>query len=117
MRNIQEIFDRIQEKKREMREMTASMRDALHNMPEYQEVLEEMDKVKTKKKQIENSIKGESMASAVKMDTLKLGIKADIETLSDIALNNLVKGEPVKVTDENQNSYDPIFTVRFQKTK
>lgn len=117
MRNIQEIFDRIQEKKREMRDMTSSLRDALRNMPEYQEVLEEMDRLKTKKKQIENSIKGQSMATATKMDTLKLGIKADTETLSDIALNSLMKGESVKVTDSNQNSYDPIFTVRFQKTK
>ena len=112
MKNIQEIFDRIQEKKREQREINSSYRDALRNSVEYREVVDKLDTLKMKKRQIENALRDQV---STQLDTLKLGIKADLETLSDVAFNSLLKGEMVAVTDQYQNKYEPVFSVRFKK--
>ena len=114
MKNIQEVFDRIQEKKKEQRDMNAAYRDALRNSVEYKEVTEKIDTLRSRKKQIELSLFEQS---AEKLDLLKLGIKADMETMSDIALNSLVNGETIKVVDGNNVSYDPVFSVRFRKAQ
>jgi hypothetical protein len=47
---------------------------------------------------------------------MKIDLESDLDTLSDIALTQLMKGETVKVKDENEIEYDPIFSVRFRKT-
>jgi hypothetical protein len=39
----------------------------------------------------------------------------DAELLADLALNQLVSGETVEIVDENDQKYEPIFSVRFKK--
>lgn len=51
-----------------------------------------------------------------KMDLLKLNIKEGIQVMSDVALTSIMKGESVKLTDDQNNEYEPIFSVRFKKT-
>jgi hypothetical protein len=45
-----------------------------------------------------------------------LNIAGDNQLLSDLALNQLAKGEAIKIVDENKVEYEPVFTVRFKKT-
>lgn len=92
-------------------------RDALSVNGNYQEVVQELDALKIKKKQIEAAVQADLKAEFDKLEGLKLNIAGDKQMLSDIALTQLTKGEPVKVVDENQVEYEPLFTVRFQKMK
>jgi hypothetical protein len=46
---------------------------------------------------------------------MKADAETDQEMLSDLALNTLVKGETVQVTDEFENKYEPVFVVKFRR--
>ena len=35
--------------------------------------------------------------------------------MSDIALNKIMKGETVEITDQYDNKYEPLFSVKFRK--
>ena len=49
------------------------------------------------------------------LDDFKIDLESDATMLSDIALSKFIKGETVKVVDEYNNTYQPIFTVKFKK--
>lgn len=115
MKSVQEIFDGIQESRREMREIRGAYKDALESASAYKETVEEYNKIREKKLRIERDIKKASSAEFVKLETLKQRIKTDTEILSDIALNHIVKGETVGITDEYSNQYEPVFIVKFKK--
>ncbi len=113
MRDIKEIFEKIQQHKQEQREINRSLKDALKNSAEYQDLLDQMNRLKARKISIESSVKGDIEQ---KIDLLKLHIKESTQTMSDIALTTLMKGESIRIIDSNQNEYEPIFSVRFKKT-
>ncbi|MFZ2309939.1 MAG: hypothetical protein WAW11_00140 [Patescibacteria group bacterium] len=115
--NLNDVFKRIQDKKKEQRELKRMYRDALSVNGEYQEVLEELEALKLKKKKIEAGVQSDFKEEMDKMEGLKLNIAGDNQMLSDLALTQLSKGEEIKVTDENKVEYEPIFTVRFKKTQ
>jgi len=54
--NLQEVFKRIQERKKEASEIKKTYRDALSVSGEYQEVLEELEALKLRKKKIEAGV-------------------------------------------------------------
>jgi hypothetical protein len=113
MRNIADIFEKIQEHRREQRELNASVKDALRNMPEYQDLSDQISRLQLKRAQLENTI---AEQSASKIDLLKLNIKDGMQTISDIALTTLMKGEAVTLKDSKNNEYEPVFSVRFKKS-
>lgn len=113
--NLQEVFKRIQEKKKEQSELKKMYRDALSVNGEYQEVLEELEALKLKKKKIEAGVQSDFKEEFDKLEGLKLNIAGDNQMLSDIALTQLTSGETVKIIDENKTEYEPIFTVKFKK--
>ena len=115
MSRIQEVFNRIQKTKKEQREIKAMYRDALANSHRYQEVVEELKAMKEKKKKIEDSIKDDFRSEFNKLDTLKLDVENDTLLMSDLAINKLMKGESLEITDEKDNKYEPTFSVRFKK--
>lgn len=114
--NLNEVFKRLQEKKKEQRELKRMYRDALSINGQYQEVLEELEALKLKKKKIEAGVQTDFKEEIDKIEGLKLHIAGDSQMLSDIALMQLTKGEEIKVIDENKVEYEPIFTVRFKKS-
>ncbi len=109
------VFKRIQDKKKEQRDLKSMYRDALSVHGEYQKVLEELEDLKIKKKQIEAGIKADFKEEFDKLEGLKLNIASDNQLLSDLALNQFVSGELTKLVDENKVEYEPIFTVKFKK--
>ncbi len=115
MKNIQEVFERIEETKQQQRGITAMYKDALDNSPDYQEILDKLKKLKIQKKEIEDQTKAELGSEWDKLDLMKLHIREDKEMLADIAISTLMKGETVKVTDKNKTEYKPVFSVRFRK--
>jgi len=115
MKNLQSVFSRIQELKKEQKEIRTVYKDALKNSNEYQNILEKIDALKTRKKEIEDGIKDDLKSSFEKLENLKYDIASENELMSDIALNQLVKGESISITDQYENQYEPIFSVRFKK--
>lgn len=115
MNDIQEIFNRMRETKKKAKEVKKMYKDALEASREYQDILEKLEVLKTRKKQIETELKEDSMNDFKQLDAYKMHVKADMEMLSDLALNQLVEGETVEVVDEDNNKYEPLFTVKFKK--
>jgi hypothetical protein len=115
MKNIQEVFNRILESKKEHKSLRAMYKDALENSKEYRDLLEKLKDLKAKKKEIEDSTKADLGRDWDRHEILKLDIQHDKEMLSDLALSHVAKGEPVKVVDHEQKELEPIFSVRFRK--
>ena len=111
MANIQEVFGRLQEKKRQQREIMRAYRDALKSSVQYKELTEEITKLKEKKAVIEKSMQEQKS----KLEDLKAGIANDNETLSDMALTKYLKGEKIDLKDAEEREYEPVFSVRFKK--
>ena len=114
MQNIQDVFNRIEEKKREQRNIKVMYKDILESSGEYREIKEKLEQLRARKKQLESDAWAEA-GTREKLDLLALHVKQDREMLSDIALSNMMKGETIKVVDKNNNEYEPLFNVRFRK--
>lgn len=112
---LPEVFKRIQEKKKEQRDLKAMYRDALSVNGEYQTIVEELADLKLKKKKIEAAIQADFKSEFDKLEGLKLNIAGDNQLLSDLAVRSLASGEEIKIIDENKVEYEPIFSVRFKK--
>jgi DNA polymerase III delta prime subunit len=96
MSNLQEVFNRIRDTKREQKELRKMYKDALDNSMEYKEITEKMENLKTRKKQIETLVKEDVGNNFKKLDALQMHVKTDTEMLSDIAINKLMVGEMMK---------------------
>lgn len=116
MQNLQEVFDRIRATKREQKELNNMYKDALESSHEYKDVLEKLRGFKLRKQQIEEQVKAELGSDFSKLEALKKEAQLDKDLLSDIAVNHLVEGKEIKIADEDQNEYEPIFSVKFKKT-
>jgi hypothetical protein len=114
---LPDIFKRLQDKKKEQRELKAMYRDALSVNGEYVQVKEELEALKLKKKKIEMAVQADFKTEFDKLEGLKLNIAGDNQLLSDLAIHQLTSGEEIKLIDENKIEYEPVFTVRFQKIK
>ena len=115
MSQIQEIFNKIQETKKQQKDIKATYRDALNNSQELKDITEKIQTLKEQKKGIEDAIKSEFSSEFEKLDSLKLDIESNNIILSDLALNEVVKGEMIEITDQYSNKYEPIFSVKFKK--
>jgi len=115
MKDLQSVFNKIKEIKREQKVLKESYRDALANSQKYQNTVDELKTLKEKKKTIEAEFQQELSSNFTKLDRLKLDLESEKEMLSDIAINQLMSGKTVEVTDEYDNKYEPRFSVNFKK--
>lgn len=117
MPEIQEIFDRVKEFKAKQKLIRDAYKNELSHHSEYQEVKEDLEKIRIQKKEIEKIIKDSMRKDFEQLEDLKLDIETDNEMISDLAFNKLMKGETVEIVDEFGNKYDPVIIVKFQKNK
>lgn len=115
MQDIQEVFNGIQGKKKELKLLKDIYKDALASASEYKKIADEAKALRAKKKQIEEGVKSGMGADFTKMEELKKDIAEDQVMINDIALSQMMKGEEVHIVDGNNVAYEPIFTVRFKK--
>ena len=115
MKNLQDIFNRIQSIKKEQRELRAVYNDTLRNSQKYQELKTQIKELGEKKKSMENAFKNETASEMAKLENLKNDLATDMEMLTDVALNTLIKGEKVEVLDADENKYEPEFKVSFKR--
>jgi septal ring factor EnvC (AmiA/AmiB activator) len=115
MKNIQEIFDKIQEIKKVRKEIGKEYRDALSQSSGYQDAKEELERIRAKKKQFESAVQSEMGSRFEGLEKAKREI-ADLEqVISDIALTNLMNGENINIKDENNAEYEPSYKITFKK--
>ncbi len=115
--DLKTIFVRLEEYKHRRKELKNRYRDALSVHGEYQSAIDELEVLKAKKKKIEIGIQDDFKEEFDQLEGLKLHIAGDSQLLSDLAINQLVKGELVKIVDDNQVEYEPQFAVKFKKVK
>lgn len=115
MADVQQIFNKIKERQKEQKTIKQIYRDVLNNSQEYQNVLEELDSLKIKKKKIEEVLKSELKSEMDQLNSIKVDIESEKEILSQATLAKILKGEQIELVDENNNKYEPIFSVRFRK--
>lgn len=115
MPNLQEVWNRMQKTRKKQKEIRAAYKDALTNHPDYGKITEDIKTLREKKKKIEMDTRSDFSSEFKDFDALKADAETDQELLSDLALNTLVKGETVQVTDEYENKYEPVFVVKFRR--
>lgn len=108
-----EVYNRLKEKKGRRKDMTKMFQDELAVNARYQEILEEMNKLREEKKAIETQVR--AGADLAEYENLKLDIKGENELLADIALNMYVAQEAVEIVDDYNARWVPVFAVRFKK--
>ncbi len=115
MSKIQEIYDRVKQFKAEQKIIREAYKNELDNNAEYQVIKDDMDSLKQKKKEIETEMKKNMNTDFIKLEDLKLDIETDNEMISDLAINQIMKGETVQIEDEFGNKFDPVISVKFKK--
>ena len=115
MPKLQEVFNRIEETKQEIKKIKSVYRDALDNSRSHKETAEEYKTIREKKKKIEEAIRTDLRSELDKLDALKQSLEMDRMLLSDLALNDLTQGKMVEIIDKYENKYEPLFSVRFKK--
>lgn len=113
MKQIEEVYNRLESNKRQLREYKKSIKDELAQNARYAEAQEQIKELKAEMKTIENDTVSSHDREA--MDDLKVEISTDKELLADIALNGYVEGETVEVVDEYDQRRVPVFSVNFRK--
>ncbi len=116
MQDVQEIFNRMQAIKKQQKDIKSAFNEALKQNSELAEIVEKIKALQVKKKQIEMSVKQDFSSEFTKLDDLKIDINSDQELLTDASVTKLMKGETVEVKDEYDQTYQPVFSVKFKKT-
>jgi len=115
MKEVQDVFDRTNKSKEEIKELNSQYKDALASSREYEEIKEKMKVMRDEKKTMEQMIQSEMGKDWDRLENLKEDLRVDREMLADIALVNLTNGKPIGVKDEKGNDYEPLFSVRYRK--
>ncbi len=116
MQDIQEIFNRMQSIKKQQKDIRSAYKESLDSSLEYKELNDKIKTLRERKKQIENVTKESFAGELAKLDDFKVDMESESTMLSDAAMTKLMKGETVQVVDEYNNTYEPLFTVKFKKT-
>jgi len=117
MKTLQEVFNQMQEVKKQQKDLRSAYRDALAGSQEFQQAKDQLEAMKIKKKQIEEGIKLEYSSELNKLDELKTELEEQTTMLSDIALSKLMNGEQIEeIVDIRNQAYEPIFSVKFKKS-
>lgn len=115
MENIQKVFDRMQKRRKELKEVRAMYKDGLDNDTRYNNIVEEVKTLRDKKKKIEIEVQEHLGEAYSKLEELRDDIATDQQMINDIAMTTLMDGKTVEVTDEYNNRYEPEFKVSLKK--
>ena len=115
MKNIQEIFNEIQNFKKTRKEIGNEYRDALFQAAGYEDLQEEMKKLRDKKKLIETGVRADMGSRFEELEKAKREIASLEQMLTDAAMTTLMKGETVEITDQYESKYEPAYKISFKK--
>jgi len=115
MPDLKEIHGRIRAKKDEKKKVKTIFKDVLAQSKAYQDVLDELKKLKAKKLQIETEIRSDFGKEMEQIERLALDLKTDEVLLTDLSLTMLMKGQTLELTDDNDVKYEPVFRITYKK--
>lgn len=117
MQNAQEIYDRIQDTKKEIKENKDILIEQYKQTPGYNEVQEELKALRAKRKHITNAVDAQNPEVVIKLEDLKIDLASDKELLNDIILSKYMRGEHVELEDKTKYNQAmlPLFTVTMRK--
>lgn len=115
MRDMQEVFDEIQEYKQTKKEISREYRDTLAQDEEYQELKEELKTLREKKKAREESAQASLGRRWEEYEDATSQIAALEEMLTDIAMSNLMDGQSIQLKDKHDVEYEPAYKITFKK--
>lgn len=110
---IEEVFNRLEDKKKQLRDRKERMKDELKNHTRYMEIEEEIATLKRERKEIEMS--AITQADKEEIEGIKLDIRTDKELLTDLTLNKYVAGESCEIIDDHRRPHQPVFSVKYAK--
>lgn len=116
MPDLKEIHARIRAKKDEKKKVNVIFKDVLAGSKSYQEVLDEIRKLLTKKTQLKQELWSDFGKEMEQLERLAIDLKSDEVLLTDLSLTMLMKGQSLDLTDENDVKYEPIFRITYKKT-
>ena len=116
MTKLKYIFNQIKEKKDQMKDLKVVCKDVLTSSEEYKAIEEQMKALREKKKRVVQMANDQCAAEITKIEDLKIDIESDQEMLNDIAITKYAKGELIELTDKYDNTYEPVFSVKFKKS-
>lgn len=117
MSQLQLICDEIAKEKMEIRDIKELYKSQIEQMTEHAEIVEQIKILQEKKKQLEYKAQ-ESLGTAWdKLESLNSAVKAEKEIMTDVALNDLMKGQTVEIEDSFGNKYEPKWSVKFIKVQ
>jgi len=115
MQNMQEVFDQIQEYKKTRKVIGREYRDALSQSNGYEDVKEELKKLREKKKSLESAVQAEMGSRYEELEKAKKEVESLEQMLTDIAMTTLMKGESINLKDKNNVEYEPSYKITFKK--
>jgi predicted nuclease with TOPRIM domain len=115
MQDLKDVYERLQQKKKERKELVKMFKDELAHDDAYQKIIEEMKVLKEKKKSIEDTAKASALSDARQLDDLADEIKGSTELLTDVVVAKFMNRESVELTDQFDNRLVPVFSVKFKK--
>lgn len=117
MQDIQDVYNRIQEKKKERKRYKLIIKDGFAGSPKLKEAVDELAVIREKKKKIEQDILTQYPSEQTALENLDKDIKDDQELMDDIALTMAMRGETVMIKDERDEEYQTVLMVKYKKVR
>ena len=117
MATIEEIFKRIRESSILRHNIKSTYKELLDSNQEYVQLVEKVNALKLRKKQIEKLMEEQMMEEFKQHDIHGRNIAGDKEMLTHMTLKEIVAGNPVSIKDEKQQELVPFFSVVFRKAR
>lgn len=114
-KQLQLIYDEIADKKQTKKELQEMYKDALESADNYSELNEKIKELRDEQKAIKERVQLQLGRAWEQLEDIKFEMDADKIRMTDVALNDLMKGVTVSVKDQYENEYEPIWSVRFKK--
>ncbi len=114
-KQLQLIYDEILEQKMEVRDIKELYKSAVEQMEEHAFNLVKIKKLRDHNRQLEQKAKESLGKSWEKLEDIQNQIKVEKETMTDVALRDLMDGKTVLVKDRFENEYEPVWSVKFIK--
>jgi len=117
MRDIQEVYNQLQENKKEQKGIRKEYKDALESANEYEETAGKLKELREKKKQIETMTQNRMGSRWDDYEKLKARQAELDQMVTDIAMSTLMEGRTVSIKDEFDNPYEPVYKITFKKVE
>ncbi|KKQ79477.1 MAG: hypothetical protein UT02_C0035G0009, partial [Parcubacteria group bacterium GW2011_GWC2_38_7] len=108
---INEMHKEIQVALKKRKDLSQVIKDAFLGRKEYQDLMEDLEKLRARKKEIETGLRQEYASEFNDLDSVKLDVKDMKMVLSDLMWNELLKNNSIEVVDEYENHYVPEVVV------